>query len=123
MARLHRYHVILVLQCSLDQQKRVVHQLEPVLVEELRRDDDIADTSLVFETQKHESLRRARSLSHNHPAGHTHKRPIAQLPDIDRPERLQFVQLYPMIRNRMFTYRQSGTAKVCVHSLRQCHLL
>src|ERR1044072_9454746 len=123
VAGFYRNNIVLVLQRSFDQEKRVAHQLLPVLFEELRRDDDVPDTGLVLETQEHESLRGARSLANNHPSGNSHKSTIAQLPNIDCTHRLELFQLAAVISNRMFSDRQSCPAEISVHSLSQRHLL
>src|ERR1041384_4752892 len=123
VAGFYRNHIVLVLQRSFNQEKRVAHQLMPVRFEELRRDDDVADTCLVLETQKHESLRGARSLTNNHPSGYFDKSAVPHFPNVDCSQRLELLQLCAVISDRMFSDRHSRPAGISIHSLSQRHLL
>jgi hypothetical protein len=54
---------------------------------------------------------------------YAHKSAVAQFLNVYRSHSFEFVQLSPLIRNRMFSNRQPRPAKIRVHSLHQSHLL
>src|SRR6185503_2767980 len=96
----------------------MVHQLDPVLIEKLRGNNDVADAGFILERQEHKTFRGARPLTDNHPARHAHKSPIPQLANIDRSQRVKLLQLGAMISDRMLTDSQSSATEIRIHAFR-----
>jgi len=74
----HRGDIVLALQRAFDQKKWLVHQRQPVPVEERGPHDDVDEAGLVLEVQEHEPLGGARALPHHHRARHLHPRAVTE---------------------------------------------
>src|SRR5260370_22716401 len=74
--RLHRNHVVLILQLPLNQQKLLVHHHNMILLKKLRRNNRIRNSGFIFQPEKHKSFRLSRPLPRNPHAPPPHLLPL-----------------------------------------------
>ena len=67
---LYRDDAVLVLQHAFDEEKGIVDHCGVIPFKELRCDDDVGDSSFIFETKKYESFGRSRALTNDHGSSH-----------------------------------------------------
>src|ERR1051326_6860823 len=101
----------------------MAHQFVAVAIEELRRDDDIADAGFILESEKHKTFRGAGTLAHNHPTRHAHEVAVAKLANIDRARGFQAIQFLPVISYRVLANRQARAAKISIDAFGYGHRL
>ena len=65
-------HPILLLQWPFDGHKSAARHHHPILLERIRREDNVGYACLVLKRQKHEALGRSGPLPRNHAARHPH---------------------------------------------------
>ena len=75
-------HAIDVLNNALNQQILFLGHPEPGFLVELRNDNHIGNTGLVFQAQEDESLGGSRTLADYHRSSHPHSTPVRELPEL-----------------------------------------
>src|SRR5262245_44190742 len=110
LSRLHRYHVVLMLQDSLDQKKWELHQWQTILFEKLRCHDDVRDSRFVLHAQEYESFRRAGTLTHDHPTGNFHPHSVSQISELTGRYYFHRIQPRALMRHRMAADRDARAA-------------
>src|SRR2546423_7251083 len=69
--------ILLILQTAFNEQKLLMDDGDVILLKQLRGDDGIGDSRLVFEAQAHVALSGSRTLTRNHRAGHANMGAVA----------------------------------------------
>ena len=108
---LHRNHVVLILQPPLDQQKLLIDDYDVILPKNLGRDDGVGDTGFIFQAEKYETFRGARTLTGDHRAGNADFYSVAQRVQIRGRENAFAFQLRAVVEaQRMGTNGHPGIA-------------
>src|SRR5436190_6468315 len=104
--------VIDVLERTLEKKKLALNHRGAVLIENVRRDDDIRNAGFVFEADEDETFGCAGALARNHTAGHTDITPIRSVREIDGAEYAKTIQPLAAIGHRVRTDRHAGAVEV-----------
>ncbi len=117
-ARLNRLrfemnHTVLVLHNTFDEQERLARHEQPLLLKNLRCEDDVGDPGFVFETQKNKSFRSARSLPADYIAGQPEPRAGPRLREISSSP-----DIWQMRTNQRERMRAGGQVRSAIIRLR-----
>ena len=104
LSRFHEHDIIGVLHFAFDEQKRLFRDHEPEALKQIRSDDRIRDSGLIFQADENKSFRRPRPLTANHIPGDLdgrsmfRLRQIARPPDLRQRPRSNFIGCGPVVR-------------------------
>src|SRR5260221_580219 len=90
----------------------LIHHHNMIFLKDLRRNNRISNPRLIFQAQKHKSLRRPRPLSRNHRPRNAHLRSIRHTMQITRRQNSLPPQILPVITHRMWPHRHPHIAKI-----------
>src|SRR5215831_2242900 len=108
----YRNYSLLILKYTFQQQKLFRQNKDAIVVEQIGSDDRVADSGLIFKTEKYKSLRGAWSLPRYDASGCAYAPAIRNLYEISCRKNACLSQFITAIGERMRSYSESGSMKI-----------